>query len=82
MRKAKPAEKTFKLYEEKGLCLLVNPVGAKWWCFKYAYLGKEKLLSLGVYPQISLAKAHKRHDCARAGDKGCIPLRSQKSGQS
>lgn len=45
--------------------MLVNPNGAKWWRLKYRYAGKEKLLSLGVYPEVSLSEARSQRD--RAG---------------
>lgn len=61
----KPAEKDFKLADEKGLFLLVRSTGAKYWRLKYRIDGKEKLLALGVYPDVSLAKARKARDTAR-----------------
>lgn len=64
-RKSKPREKPFKLYDEKGLFLLVNPSGSKWWRFKFRFDGKELLLSLGVYPDVSLKDARERRDEAR-----------------
>jgi hypothetical protein len=45
----------YKLYDEKGLFLQVTPNGGKWWRFKYQFDGKEKLLSLGTYPEVPLA---------------------------
>lgn len=45
----------YKLYDEQGLFLLVTPSGGKWWRFKYRFAGKEKLLSLGTYPDVPLA---------------------------
>lgn len=45
----------YKLYDEKGLFLLVTPNGGKWWRLKYQFDGKEKLLSLGTYPEVPLA---------------------------
>jgi len=62
---AKPREKAYKLADEKGLFLLVNPNGSKWWRLKYRIAGKEKLLSLGVYPDVSLKDARDRRDEAR-----------------
>ena len=47
VRAAKPKPKPYKLYDEKGLFLLVKPSGARLWRFKYAYSGVEKLLALG-----------------------------------
>ena len=54
---AKPKDKPYKLSDEKGLYLLINPKGAKYWRLKYRYGGKEKTLALGVYPEVSLAEA-------------------------
>lgn len=65
VRNTKPTEKAVKLFDEKGLFLLVQPGGAKLWRFKYRYGGKEKLLALGRYPEISLKQARERRDDAR-----------------
>lgn len=66
IRNAKPGEKARKLFDGGGLYLLVNPKGARWWRLKYRYTGKEKLLSLGVYPHVGLAQARKKRDEAKA----------------
>jgi len=55
----------YKLYDELGLYVQVTASGGRWWRFKYRYAGKEKLLSLGTYPEISLAEARTRRDDAR-----------------
>jgi len=65
IRKAKPGEKPVKLSDEKGLFLLVTPAGGKLWRMKYRFTGKEKLLALGAYPDVSLAQARERRDDAR-----------------
>lgn len=65
-RNAKPAVKAVKLFDEKGLFLLVAPGGGKWWRFKYRFAGKEKQLSFGVYPEVSLKEAREKRDEARA----------------
>jgi len=49
IQKAKPSSKAFKLTDEKGLHLLVQPTGSKLWQLRYRYSGKEKTASLGVY---------------------------------
>lgn len=54
INKAKPAQKAYKLVDSGGLYLLVTPAGSKCWRFKYRYFGKEKLLSIGQYPHVSL----------------------------
>ncbi len=65
IRTAKMTGKRFKLYDERGLYLEVTPTGSKRWRFKYRYDNKEKLLSLGLYPDVSLKKARLRRDEAR-----------------
>lgn len=64
-RNAKPAEKQFKLADEKGLFLLISPAGGKYWRMKYRYAAKEKTLALGVYPEVSLKEARIARDDAR-----------------
>lgn len=65
VRNAKPADKAFKLSDEKGLFLFVTPAGGKLWRFKYRFAGKEKLLAIGAYPDVSLKAARERRDDAR-----------------
>lgn len=58
--------KPFKLFDGKGLYLLVQPTGrkecGKYWRFKYSFSGKEKLLAFGVYPEVSLTGARVLRD--------------------
>lgn len=63
--KAKPKDKPYKLYDSFGLFLQVNPGGSKLWRQKYKYLDKERLLSHGSYPIVSLTKARQRRDEVR-----------------
>lgn len=65
IRKAKPKEKPYKLSDERGLYLLIQPAGGKLWRFKYRFEGKQKALALGQYPDVSLTLARKRRDEAR-----------------
>lgn len=65
IRAAKPADKPFKLADEKGLFLLINPNGSKLFRMKYRFDGKEKVLSFGAYPDVSLKQARDRRDDAR-----------------
>ena len=65
IRNAKPKEKPVALFDGGGLYLLVTPSGGKLWRLKYRYDGKEKLLALGAYPEISLTGARQRRDEAR-----------------
>src|SRR3981081_4225421 len=59
---AKRREKPYKLFDERALFMLVPPKGARWWRLKFRVEGKEKLLSLGVYPNVSLKDARQRRD--------------------
>jgi integrase len=65
VRNAKPRERAFKLSDEKGLYLLVEPSGSKLWRLKYRFANKEKKLALGVYPEVTLAQARERQLEAR-----------------
>ena len=65
IRNAKPGGKPVKLFDERGLYLEISPAGGKWWRLKYRFDGKEKRLSLVVYPDVSLRDARDRRDAAR-----------------
>lgn len=65
IKKAKPNPKPTTLFDGGGLFLLVTPSGGKLWRFKYRFAGKEKLLSFGSYPEISLADARQTRSDAR-----------------
>jgi len=65
IRNAKPGDKPFKLYDAGGLFLLIQKNGGKWWRLKYRFAGKEKLLSMGAYPDVGLKEARKKRDAAR-----------------
>ncbi len=65
--KATAREKTYRLFDSLGLYLEVAPSGGKWWRLKYRFQRKEKRLSLGVFPAVSLQAARLR----------CIELRAQ-----
>src|ERR1700731_4986557 len=65
IRNAKPAERPVRLFDGRGLYLEVSPAGGKWWRLKYRFDGKEKRLSLGVYPDVSLKDARARRDASR-----------------
>jgi hypothetical protein len=52
--KAKPSSKQKKLTDGRGLLLLLHPNGSKYWRMKYRFMGKEKLLVIGVWPEVSL----------------------------
>jgi integrase len=65
VREIKASKKPRRLFDERGLYLEVSPAGGKWWRLKYRFGGKEKRLSLGVYPDTSLKDARDRRDASR-----------------
>ena len=65
IKNAKPGEKTVRLFDGGGLYLEIAPAGGKWWRLKYRFAGKEKRISLGVYPEVGLKDARERRDEAR-----------------
>lgn len=85
---AKPRDKAYKLADGGGLYLMVNPNGSKYWRMKYRFAGKEKKLSFGTYPDISLAEARTKRDkaekhwrtikiLAKLKKPNCLPKSSQ-----
>jgi integrase len=66
LRAAAAREKPYKMFDSGGLFVIVNPNGSRWWRLKYRYGGKERGISLGVYPVVSLKLARQRRDEARA----------------
>ncbi|MFM7012157.1 MAG: tyrosine-type recombinase/integrase [Betaproteobacteria bacterium] len=81
-KSARPAEKDYKLFDGGGLHLFVTAKGAKTWRLAYRVDGKQKTMSFGPYPQVSLAEARKKRDDAkgeiRAGDDPMAPRRAKK----
>jgi len=65
VKKAKPEAKDYKMADGGGLYLLVKATGSKCWRLKYRIGGKEKLLALGVYPDVTLSEARERREQAR-----------------
>jgi hypothetical protein len=65
IRNAKPGEKPVRMFDSGGLYLEVSPTGGKWWRLKYRFASKQKRLSLGVYPEVSLNDARDRRDASR-----------------
>ena len=65
IKKSKSGIKEKKLYDGQGLYLLLHPNGSKYWRVKYRFLGKEKVLALGVWPKISLTDARKYRNEAK-----------------
>lgn len=86
IRAAKPREKAYKLFDERGLFLLVTPSADSYrgrlWRLRYRYAKVEKLLSLGSYPDISLKRAReKRDEARRLLAEGIDPSARRKSDQ-
>lgn len=80
LRNVKPTEKTQKLFDGKGMYLEVSPKGGTWWRLKYRLGGKEKRISLGVYPDVSLKEARdKRDDARKLISKGVDPSEVRKA---
>ena len=65
VRKAQPREQPRKLTDGRGLYLHIAPTGGKLWRFAYRFQGKQKLMALGTYSDVSLAQARERHAQAR-----------------
>jgi len=62
IKAATPRAKPYRLYDERGLHLLVTPRGGRWWRIKFQFDGRAQMLSLGVYPEVSLKQARDRRD--------------------
>jgi len=86
IKTAKAQSKPYKLYDEKGLFLIVTPKGGRWWRFKYIHDGVEKLISLGVYPDVTLKDARAKRDEARrltaANVDPSVKRRAERSAQA
>jgi integrase len=65
LKALRPREKAYKRSDERGLYVIVTEDGALWWRFRYRYGGREKLISLGTYPDTSLKLARQKRDDAR-----------------
>ena len=82
-RNAKPAAKTVRIFDHDGLYLEVSPRGGKWWRLKYRFAGKEKRVSLGVYPEVNLKKARARTIEARQLlDAGVDPSENRRAAKA
>jgi len=62
IKAAMPRPKPYRLYDGRGLHLLITPRGGRWWRIKFRFDGKAQMLSLGVYPDVSLKQARERRD--------------------
>ena len=65
VKATRPTEKPRKLFDGGGLYLLLGPDGSRGWRFKYRYAGKERLISFGTYPGVTLKEARDRRDDAK-----------------
>lgn len=65
IKTANPSKKTYSLFDGGGLFLLVAPDGRKRWRLKYRFEGKEKALSFGIFPDVSLNDARSKRDLAK-----------------
>jgi integrase len=65
IQNAKPKGKPYKLSDGGGLFLCIEPHGSKLWRFRYHFDNKEKMISFGSFPAISLASARAKRDDAR-----------------
>lgn len=76
---AKPKEKPYKISDGGGLFLLVNPAGSKYWRWKYRIQGREKLLAIGVYPDVTLKEARETmHEARKKLEQGIDPSIAKK----
>ncbi len=65
IRASRPKERAYKVFDERGLFLLVTPTGGRLWRFRYRLGGVEKLLTLGAYPDVPLKRAREKREDAR-----------------
>jgi hypothetical protein len=72
IRNLKAKTKPYKVSDFEGLYVLVTPAGSKLWNLKYRLDGKERKLSLGAYPAISLAQARSAKEDARSLIEGHV----------
>ena len=79
IKKAKSKEKQYKLTDGEGMFLRVYPNGSKYWQLQYWFEGKQKILSLGVWPEVSLTQAReKRVEARKIIKQGIDPLQEKK----
>ena len=62
---AKPDKKLYRLFDGLGLYIEITPTGGKYWRLKYYFLGKEKRIAFGKYPEMTLVEAREKRDQAR-----------------
>lgn len=80
IRNAKPRSKAYKVFDAKGLFLWIQPNGSKWWRYAYRFDGKQNMLALGTYPEITLAEAREAHaEAHKLVVKGIDPNEAKKA---
>jgi integrase len=80
IEKTKHGSKTIRLWDGRGMYLEISPKGGKWWRLKYWFDGRERRMSLGVYPDVSLADAReKREEARRKVAAGIDPAEQRKA---
>ncbi|ELQ6243476.1 tyrosine-type recombinase/integrase [Cronobacter sakazakii] len=80
IKRAKPKEKPYTLNDGMGLSLLIDTTGSKGWRFRYRFAGKPKMISFGIYGEVSLAEARqKREECRSMLAKGINPSEARKA---
>jgi len=78
-----PTNASYRMFDGGGLYLEVDHNGGKWWRLKYRFMGKEKRISLGVYPAVSLKEARgKRHEIRKILAGGTDPGETRKAMKS
>ncbi len=79
IKTAKAKQKLYKLYDGKGLYIEITPTGSKRWRFKYRFNDKEKRISLGIYPDVSLKEVRlRRNECRELLAEGIDPSQARK----
>ncbi len=79
IQNTKPTSKQFKLFDGKGLFLLIHPNGSKYFRWDYTFEGKRKTLALGVYPETTLKQAREeRLEAQKTLREGQDPIEVRK----
>jgi len=80
IKQAKPREKAYRLSDARGLYIEITPAGSKCWRLKYRFSGKEKRLSMGLYPKVTLKAARKHLELAKDQlEQGIDPSQAKKA---
>ncbi len=76
-------DKSYKKFDSVGMFLLIKPDGKKYLHLKYNYAGKEKLMALGVYPDISIKDAREKKDeCKKKLEDGIDPVQHKRQSKN